>query len=125
MSFLLGVWDFPFPLFDVLIITSKQIFVNRVLGEFENIFLFTRAWSTVLCVPKRRFCAIFNRFAVSTRVFRLFTAVYRQKRLVSALAALSAAARSAHAFAGAPLSPCAASKSAAILADSPSSQLRS
>lgn len=36
--FLLGVRDFPFPLFDVLIITSKQIFVNRVLVEFENIF---------------------------------------------------------------------------------------
>jgi len=64
MSFLLGFWDFPFPLFDVFIITLKQIFVNKFLVEFENIFLFTRAWSTVLCVPKRRFCSFDTRFLV-------------------------------------------------------------
>ena len=125
MSFLLGFRDFPFPLFDVLIINPKQIFVNRVLGEFENIFLFTRAWSTILCVPKRRFCTIFDRFAVLTRVFRLFKTECRQKRLVSALAARAAAALSAHAFAGAPLSMCGASKSAAIHGGSPSLRLRS
>ena len=39
MSFLLGVWDFPFPFdFDAFIITSKQIFVNRVLGELKIYF---------------------------------------------------------------------------------------